>query len=44
MNYYSCIVKAVAWISTAVAVSVGIYYTQNALCLWALLIPLVVCA
>lgn len=28
-----------AWISTAAAVSVGIYYTNSAWCLWAMLIP-----
>ena len=30
---------AMAWLSTAIAVSVGIYFTHSALCLWALLIP-----
>lgn len=27
------------WLSTAMAVSIGIYYTHNANCLWAMLIP-----
>nr|DAV48083.1 MAG TPA: hypothetical protein [Caudoviricetes sp.] len=35
MNYYSCIVKAIVWILTAVTVPIRIYYTQNALCLCA---------
>lgn len=30
---------AMAWFSTAIAVSVGMYYTKSAWCLWALLIP-----
>lgn len=29
----------VAWISTAIAVSIGIYYTKDVNCLWALLLP-----
>ena len=31
---------ASAWVSTATAVIVGIYLTESAWCLWALLIPL----
>ena len=31
-----------AWVATAVAVSVGIYYTKSANCLWAMLIPAMV--
>jgi len=30
---------ACTWLSTAIAVSFGIYITKNANCLWALLIP-----
>ncbi|MBU5331762.1 hypothetical protein KQI61_06095 [Anaerocolumna aminovalerica] len=30
---------ACAWLGTAMAVSVGIYFTQSAWCLWALLFP-----
>ena len=30
---------AMAWLSTAIAVSCGIYYTHSAWCLWALFIP-----
>jgi len=30
---------AIAWIATAFAVSVGIYLTKNASCLWTMLIP-----
>ena len=33
------IAYAIAWISTAAAVSVGMYYTHNPKVLWALLIP-----
>ena len=33
---------AMVWISTSVAVSVGIYLTHSAWCLWALLIPALV--
>lgn len=33
------IAYALAWISTATAVSVGIYYTDNPKCLLALFIP-----
>jgi len=28
-----------AWVSTAIATSVGIYYTKDVDCLWAMLIP-----
>lgn len=28
-----------AWIGTVIAVSVGLYFTQSAWCLWALLFP-----
>jgi hypothetical protein len=27
------------WAATAIATSVGLYYTKNADCLWAMLIP-----
>lgn len=30
---------AMAWVSSAIAVSCGIYFTHSAWCLWALLIP-----
>ena len=33
------IAYAFAWISTAIAVSVGIYYTHSIYCLWFMLIP-----
>ena len=29
-----------AWVATALAVSVGIYYTKDGTCLWALIFPL----
>ena len=32
--------KAAAWISTALAVTVGIEVTHSAWCLWAFLLPL----
>ena len=32
--------KIFAWISTAIAVSIGIYFTHNPKCLWALFIPM----
>lgn len=28
-----------AWLSTAIATSVGIYYTHSAWCLWAFILP-----
>ena len=28
-----------AWLSTAIATSVGIYYTYSAWCLWAFILP-----
>lgn len=28
-----------AWLSTSIATSVGIYYTHSAWCLWALILP-----
>lgn len=31
--------KVAKWVSVAIAVSVGIYYTKSPWCLWALLIP-----
>lgn len=31
---------ACAWLATAAAVIAGIYFTESAWCLWALLIPL----
>lgn len=31
---------ACAWLATAIAISVGIYITKNANCLWALIFPL----
>lgn len=34
--------EIIAWVTTGVAVSVGIILTQNPLCLFALLIPAVV--
>lgn len=30
---------AMMWLSTAIAVSCGIYFTHSGWCLWALLIP-----
>ena len=33
------IAYGMAWIATALATSVGIYYTKDANCLWAMLIP-----
>jgi len=30
---------SMTWIATAIATSVGIYYTKDASCLWAMLIP-----
>ena len=30
---------AAAWISTAAAVIAGVYFTESAWCLWALLLP-----
>ena len=30
---------AIAWLSTAIAVSVGIYYTRSIHCLWFMIIP-----
>lgn len=36
------LVYAAIWISVGVAVSVGIYVTKSADCLWAFLIPLLV--
>lgn len=32
-------VFACAWLGTAIAVSIGIYLTQSAWCLWALFFP-----
>jgi len=41
MSYHNgYISKAVAWISTAIAISVGIYCTQNPFCLLALFFPM----
>ena len=39
MNKWAYIAYGMAWIATAFAVAVGIYYTKNASCLWAMLIP-----
>lgn len=36
MIYFS---YGLAWLSTAIAVSVGIYITGSAWCLWAFLLP-----
>lgn len=33
------IAYALAWVSTSIAVSTGIYYTHKASCLWFMLIP-----
>jgi len=33
------IAYGMAWIATALATSIGIYYTKDANCLWAMLIP-----
>jgi len=33
------ITYSMAWIATALATSIGIYYTKDANCLWAMLIP-----
>ena len=30
---------SMAWLSTAIAVSFGVYFTHSPWCLWALLIP-----
>lgn len=32
-------IYASMWFATAIAVSVGIYFTHSAWCLWALLLP-----
>nr|DAW88477.1 MAG TPA: hypothetical protein [Caudoviricetes sp.] len=32
--------RVVKWISVAVAVSVGIYITKSAWCLWAFILPI----
>lgn len=34
------IAYGLAWISTAIAVSVGLYYTKEATCLWGFVFPL----
>lgn len=34
------IAYGIAWIATSLAVSVGIYYTKDSSCLWALVFPL----
>lgn len=33
------IAYAIAWISTAIGVVTGVYYTKSAWCLWAFLLP-----
>lgn len=33
---------AAAWISTAAAVIAGMYFTESAWCLWALILPAVI--
>ena len=30
---------AMAWVSTAIVTSVGIYFTSSAWCLWAMILP-----
>lgn len=30
---------AMAWVSTAIATSIGIYFTGSAWCLWAMILP-----
>lgn len=36
------IAYGIAWVATALATSVGIYYTKDADCLWAMLIPMMI--
>lgn len=38
-NKWLYIAYGLAWISTAIAVSIGLYYTKSANCLWAMFIP-----
>jgi hypothetical protein len=38
-NAWPYIAYAFAWIATGIAVAVGIYFTKDANCLWAMLIP-----
>jgi len=38
-NPWLYVAYAVAWIATSFAVGVGIYITQNPICLFAMLIP-----
>lgn len=38
-NKWLYIAYGLAWISTAIAVSIGIFYTKSAYCLWAMFIP-----
>ena len=40
---YDVIQNSIAWISTAAAVIAGIYFTKDAICLWAFVFPLVFC-
>jgi len=40
MNKWPWIMFGCAWLAVGLAVSVGIYFTGNPHCLWALLIPL----
>jgi hypothetical protein len=42
MKIGAYIIYAVVWISTAVAVSVGLYFTHSIHCLWFMLIPTLV--
>lgn len=38
-NKWGFIAYGMAWIATAIAISVAIYITENTRCLWFLLIP-----
>ena len=40
MNKYVWIAYGMMWLSVALAISVGIYFTQNIHCLWFFLIPM----
>lgn len=35
------IVESVTWLATALVISVGIYYTRNANCIWGMGFPVV---
>ena len=42
MKIWACIMYIVVWVSTALAVSVGVYFTHSIHCLWFMLIPTLV--